>query len=133
RISGAVGVRGGVHVVGPRRRGDRRHARAPRRRDASVAGIRRPVPLLALAGIPASGNMKARPTHEPQRGVGDQTIRVLLSGTAATPRVSSPDGFVLVDRDNALAARAERNQAWKVEQSAGRVRAVRPDGVPTVW
>jgi stage II sporulation protein D len=31
------------------------------------------------------------------------------------------------------AARAERNQAWRVERGGGRVRAVRPDGVPTVW
>jgi stage II sporulation protein D len=57
----------------------------------------------------------------------------LLTGAATTVRVSSPEGFVLVDRDNAMAARAERNQVWRIERGSGQVRAVRPDGVPTVW
>ena len=36
-LSRAVGVRGGIHVVGARRRRRRRHARAPGRRDGVVA------------------------------------------------------------------------------------------------
>lgn len=94
--------------------------------------IRRVAPLLALAAVFASarGEGRAAPEH---RGATDRIIRVLLEGTASTVRVSSPEGFVLVDRENGLAARAERNQVWRIERSAGRVRAVRPDGVPTVW
>jgi stage II sporulation protein D len=89
--------------------------------------------VLALAVLTAPPPVKGREMPRPRTGVADRTIRVLLSGAAATARISSPEGFVLVDRENALAARAERNQAWRVERGGGRVRAVRPDGVPTVW
>jgi|KBSMisStandDraft_5_1062788.scaffolds.fasta_scaffold05381_7 stage II sporulation protein D len=89
--------------------------------------------LLALSVLVALAPAKVPETPKRRGGESDQTIRVLLNGTAATARISSPEGFVLVDRENALAARAERNQAWRVERGGGRVRAVRPDGVPTVW
>ena len=95
--------------------------------------IRRVAPLLALMVVAAWGRVAERASHERHGRAGAQIIRVLLSGNATTARVSSPDGFVLVDRDNALAARADRNTVWTIERSAGRVRAVRPDGVPTVW
>jgi stage II sporulation protein D len=95
--------------------------------------IRRVLPLLALAASTTFGpaTTAVRIVHR-QRGA-DQVIRVLLNGTATARRVSSPEGFVLVDRENALAARGDRNQSWRIERGEGRVRAVRPDGVPTVW
>ena len=95
--------------------------------------IRRTATLLTLVVLAASGPLNDRTTLDPPHRTADQIIRVLLSGTVGTARIASPEGFVLVDRDNAMAARAERNQSWRIEQSAGRVRAVRPDGVPTVW
>jgi len=95
--------------------------------------IRRIAPLFALAVLSAPGSAKHRAASEMREPAADQIIRVLLNGAASGARVSSPEGFVLVDRDNALAARGDRGQAWRIEESAGRVRAVRPDGVPTVW
>jgi len=95
--------------------------------------IRRIAPLFALAVLSAPGSAKHRAASEMREPAADQVIRVLLNGAASGARVSSPEGFVLVDRDNALAARGDRGQAWRIEESAGRVRAVRPDGVPTVW
>ena len=89
--------------------------------------------LLALSVLVALAPAKVPETPKRRGGESDQTIRVLLNGTAATARISSPEGFVLVDRGNALAARAERNEGWRVERGGGRVRAIRPDGVPTVW
>jgi stage II sporulation protein D len=88
---------------------------------------------LTLVAFAASTPLNERKTLDHSTRAPDQPIRVLLSGTAAASRIASPEGFVLVDRENALAARAERNQAWRIERNAGRVRAVRPDGVPTVW
>jgi len=95
--------------------------------------IRRIAPLFALAVLSAPGSAKHHAASEMREPAADQIIRVLLNGAASGARVSSPEGFVLVDRDNALAARGDRGQAWRIEESAGRVRAVRPDGVPTVW
>ena len=94
--------------------------------------IRRVTPLLALAGLAAAVPLKPRAHESPPR-VAVQPIRVLLSSSSAAAQISSPEGFTLFDRDNALAARADRNQVWRVERSGGRVRAVRPDGVPTIW
>ena len=95
--------------------------------------IRRAAPLLALLGLVASRPVERRSSLERPRPAADQIVRVLLNGTAATARIASPEGFVLVDPDNAPAARGERNQAWRIERNGVQVRAVRPDGVPTVW
>jgi stage II sporulation protein D len=95
--------------------------------------IRRVASLLTLVALAASRPLNDRTILDRPHRSTDQVIRVLLTGTATAARIASPEGFVLVDRDNALAARAERNQAWRVERNAGRVRAIRPDGVPTVW
>ncbi len=95
--------------------------------------MRRLASLFALIAVATSGTAVRHGTPGVRQRPADQVIRVLLSATASTPQISSPDGFVLVDRENALAARAGRSQAWRIERSAGRVRAVRADGVPTVW
>ena len=91
------------------------------------------MPVLALAATVAFQPAGGHAIKPADRQRSDQIIRVLLNGTSAAPRLSAPEGFVLVDRDNALAARGDRNQSWRIERSGGRVRAVRPDGVPTVW
>ncbi|HEY4133210.1 MAG TPA: SpoIID/LytB domain-containing protein [Gemmatimonadaceae bacterium] len=67
------------------------------------------------------------------RDVGGATIRVLLSSSTPTARVSSPSGFMLVDRAGSLVGREPRAGVWQIERAGRRVRAVRPDGVPTVW
>jgi stage II sporulation protein D len=91
------------------------------------------MPVLALTATVAFRPAGSHATKPTGRQRSDQIIRVLLNGTSAAPRLSAPEGFVLVDRDNALAARGDRSQSWRIERSGGRVRAVRPDGVPTVW
>jgi stage II sporulation protein D (peptidoglycan lytic transglycosylase) len=95
--------------------------------------IRRIAPLVAFATVATSDTLSTRSSIGHLEPATDQVIRVLITGTASTSRVSAPAGFILLDRDNAIAARPERNQVWRMERSAGRVRAVRPDGVPTVW
>jgi stage II sporulation protein D len=65
--------------------------------------------------------------------VGDKTIRVLLSAKATGARIASPSGLMFTHRDGSLIARASTNQVWRVEHEGHRVRAVRPDGVATVW
>lgn len=75
-------------------------------------------------------------TVVPRRAVknaGDATIRVLLSATGAGTKIASPGGLLLTDRDGALLARGTREAVWRVEREGRRVRAVRPDGVGTVW
>ncbi len=67
------------------------------------------------------------------RDVGDTTIRVLLFADAAVARISCPGGFVLTAADGSTIIRGARDDVWRVEHDGRHVRAVRPDGVPTVW
>ena len=91
-------------------------------RTALVAG--------AVAGLLGRGHPEATPTA----GQRSQTlIRVLLSARAPTVRLSSPSGFNLFTSGGSLMARAAPGAAWRIEHDGSRVRAVRPDGVPTVW
>jgi stage II sporulation protein D len=73
--------------------------------------------------------------HTPDRTVdaGAQTIRVLLSSDGATARVSAPAAFVFTESHGSLAARARQDEVWRVEHQGRRIRAIRPDGVGTVW
>ena len=41
--------------------------------------------------------------------------------------------MIFSDRSGSLVARADRDAVWRVEREGRRVRAIRPDGVPTVW
>ncbi len=72
----------------------------------------------------------ARPAT-PQRS--ETLIRVLVSGHAKTATLSSPSGFDLLSAGGTLMARGAPAAAWRIEHDGARVRAVRPDGVPTVW
>jgi stage II sporulation protein D len=67
------------------------------------------------------------------RDVGDVTIRVLLSSTAADARVGSPDGVIFSRADGSTLARARNDESWRIERRGQSVRAIRPDGVPTEW
>lgn len=63
----------------------------------------------------------------------DPVIRVLISSNTPVRGVAAPDGFVLTDAGGSLVARGRAGEAWRIEHQGRRVRAVRPDGVPTVW
>ncbi len=67
------------------------------------------------------------------RPIGEQLIRVELANDAATVRVSSSGDFRFVDAGGGLIARGDAGSSWRIERDGARVRAVRPDGVPTVW
>jgi len=86
--------------------------------------------LCAIASPGHSGEAGPPP---PQKS--ETLIRVLLSGggRAASARVSSPSGFNLLGSGGSLMARGSAGAAWRIERDGRRVRAVRPDGVPTVW
>jgi stage II sporulation protein D (peptidoglycan lytic transglycosylase) len=95
---------------------------------ARVASTRPPV----AAG--SSGGEVGAPRGRNPRSAGEARIRVLLASTAAATRISSAESFVFVDgRDQHVLAHAPANQQWRVERDGARVRAVRPDGVPTIW
>jgi stage II sporulation protein D len=92
--------------------------------------------LLAIAACtsiaPATSAPAAPTPRRVVKNAGDATIRVLLS-LGAKPTIASPGGLLLTDRDGALLARGTREAVWHVERDGRRVRAVRPDGVGTVW
>ena len=67
------------------------------------------------------------------RDAGEAMIRVLIESGRSAARIASPEGFLFTNREGSLVARARRNEVWHVERSGHRVRAVRPDGVPTTW
>jgi stage II sporulation protein D len=97
---------------------------------------RRIVALLAAIVACTSLAPSASAPASPRRAVknaGDATIRVLLSTSSAGTRIASPGGLLLTDRDGGLLARGTREAVWRVERDGRRVRAVRPDGVGTVW
>lgn len=91
---------------------------------------------LAACTTPGSSSPAVRPSRSVAgvvKNAGDASIRVLLSSSAPTARVSSPGGVMLTRGDGSLVARAFANDVWRVEHNGRRVRAVRPDGVGTVW
>ena len=85
------------------------------------------------ANATASAARGERAAGRTIRNAGDATIRVLLSSASAEPRVASPGGVLWTTREGSLVARAARNEVWRVERGGRRVRAIRPDGVPTIW
>lgn len=82
--------------------------------------------VLAVVAFPGTPDGLRAP---PQRS--DTLIRVLISGRTASARISSPARFDLVDASGTIVAPA--TGAWRIERDGARVRAVRADGVPTVW
>jgi stage II sporulation protein D len=80
----------------------------------------------SASAAPAS---RSRPVQD----AGDATIRVLLSTSRNPPSVGSSGGLILTDVGGNLISRGERNAVWRFEHEGRRVRAIRPDGVGTVW
>ena len=132
RVSRAVGVRGGVHVVGAHGRRHRRNARPPRRRDGG-GGMSGWTALAAAALLAIASPSRRVGKADPPAQRSETLIRVLLSARATTARVSSPSGFNVLSAGGSLMARGRARAAWRIEHEGRRVRAVRPDGVPTVW
>jgi stage II sporulation protein D len=94
------------------------------------------------AAKPPPTRTQSPPTVLPSRrapagikDAGDATIRVLLSASLAAMRIASPGGLVLRAADGSLLAKTAHDETWRVEwqRGGGRIRAVRPDGVGTVW
>jgi stage II sporulation protein D len=85
----------------------------------------------ALLAIASPSRRVGRADPPAQRS--ETIIRVLLSARATTARVSSPSGFNLLSGGGSLMARGGAGATWRIEHEGRRVRAVRPDGVPTVW
>lgn len=105
-----------IPVRSPSGRDSSRTKRAP-----EPPGI---TPRTRGANAPVRGNV---------RDVGESTIRVLLTSSSPAVRVSSPDGFVVADRNGESVAGARDDRPWRIERSGHRVRAIREDGVPTSW
>ncbi len=57
----------------------------------------------------------------------------MLADDHAVVRVTSPEAFIFTNDRGSLAARADRDQTWRIEHDGRRVRARRPDGVGTIW
>jgi stage II sporulation protein D len=97
--------------------------------------------LVAVVAVAlGAASINAGPSTRRERGrvagggrSGDPLIRVLISSNTPVRGIAAPEGFVLSDASGNLVARARAGEAWRVERSSRRVRAVRPDGVPTVW
>jgi stage II sporulation protein D len=88
---------------------------------------------LAAAIVALFGGSARDATPPPTRQRSETLIRVLLSARTPTARISSPSGFNLFTSGGSLMARGTPGAAWRIEHEGSRVRAVRPDGVPTVW
>lgn len=89
----------------------------------------RAVLAAALAAVVFRGADRPAASHQRPTTL----IRVLITGRATTARLSSPAGFSLFDVSGTLIARGAAGAGWRIEHDGSRVRAVRPDGVPTVW
>jgi stage II sporulation protein D len=84
-----------------------------------------------VGAAPAARRQAGGDVAAPQPG--DRLIRVLISANGPARGIAAPEGFVLTDASGAVVARGRAEEAWRVEHDGRRVRAVRPDGMPTVW
>jgi stage II sporulation protein D len=89
--------------------------------------------LVAAALLATASQSRRDLTTYPPTQRTETLIRVLLSARAPAARVSSPSGFNLLSAGGSLMARGASGAAWRIEHDGRRVRAVRPDGVATVW
>ena len=91
-----------------------------------------PAPRIIAAAAPTPSHASSS-RAELNRDVGDRTIRVLLS-PGLTPKISATTTWRLYEADGvSLSARGLANEPWKLERQGRQVRAIRSDGVPTVW
>ncbi|MDB4906303.1 MAG: SpoIID/LytB domain protein [Gemmatimonadetes bacterium] len=95
-----------------------------------VACAPSPAPRPVAAPAPSHATS---PRPELKRDVGDRTIRVLLA-PGLTPRLSASTAWRLYESDGvSLSARGLASESWKLERDGRRIRAIRPDGVVTIW
>lgn len=92
-----------------------------------------PVPRPASPAPPLPAPAGTRTSRTDYGAVGSRLIRVALRSTAGTLHLSSRGDWRLYDADGGLLARAEGGESWAIESDGSRERAIRPDGVPTVW
>ena len=88
----------------------------------------------ALVLVLVACSTRASRIPAPRPAYPDRSIRVAL--TIPTPRVGATGDFRWFEADGrSFVANGRRDEQWRVErESPGtRVRAVRPDGIPTVW
>lgn len=101
---------------------------------AVFACARRPIVIgPAPAGASRVPPPASRTSREETGAVGARLIRVELPASAEVVHLSSRGDWRLYDADGGLLARAEGGESWRIERDGTRERAVRPDGVPTVW
>lgn len=90
----------------------------------------------AAAGVPArpgalAAGMPRVPLPEPDP---DHVVRVALSAGGSTVRVSATGPWALYEADGrTFLARGRPDEPWRVQHNGSDVRAVRSDGMPTVW
>jgi stage II sporulation protein D len=85
--------------------------------------------------INASGGTVEHRSRSAVLNASDRTVRVgLASASTPAPRLSGSGGWRLYGGDGeTLVARAPGGQEWRIERQGTRMRALRPDGVATVW
>ena len=67
-------------------------------------------------------------------GADPHLIRVALTTSASSARISSTGSFQMFDADGrSFVARGTAGTAWHAEHNGADVRMVRPDGTPTAW
>ncbi|MGH7669849.1 MAG: SpoIID/LytB domain-containing protein, partial [Gemmatimonadaceae bacterium] len=91
-------------------------------------------PANASSAAP-SGYLSAGLPHVPDPApAAEHTIRVALLTSASSARISATGTWRLYQADGeSFVARGAANETWRVEHNGSNVRAVRSDGVPTVW
>jgi stage II sporulation protein D len=89
--------------------------------------------IAASTSVAPSASVAPRPKARRVQDAGDATIRVLLSTSRNPPTVSSSGGLILTDVGGNLVSRGAQNAVWRFEHEGRRIRALRPDGVGTVW
>ena len=105
----------------------------------ALACARRPVSTAPAPRVPPGAPAPSSPppssrTSRTETGaIGSRLIRVELPAMDADTRLSSRAGWHLYDANGELVARAAPGESWNLQRDGDRVRAVRPDGVPTVW
>ncbi len=94
------------------------------------------VPVISIIrGTRASGTAPtSAPAARGGKDAGGAGIRVLVAAAPSPGRVFSAGPMLFIERDGGRTlARSRPGEQWRLERDGRRVRAVRPDGTPTVW
>ncbi len=86
------------------------------------------------ASAPAGALAAGLPRVDSPRPDADHLIRVALTTSANTVRISSTGAWRFYEADGqSFLANGNANEPWRVEHAGRDVRAIRSDGVPTAW